>query len=164
MILVVASLAVLQQAQAQGSAPKTIRSERFELVDSKGRTTFEVTAAEGAPRLALLGKDGKARIVLMLDADDSPGIFLKDGTGRHQLSMDVPQGTGPAIALRDMDRDSGITFGTDPTGVSALGFMGAHARSQIELGIAPDGSVAFRLYDRDGKVIFTASDPAKTAP
>ena len=41
--------------------------EQFELVDPKGRTTLDITsAADGTPRLALLGKDGKARISLML--------------------------------------------------------------------------------------------------
>ncbi|MDR3623221.1 MAG: hypothetical protein P4L85_27960 [Paludisphaera borealis] len=114
--------------------------------------------------MTLLGKDGKARVSLMLDGGDSPIIQMSDAAGRHQLSLDVREGIGPAIALRDTERDSGVVLTSDRTGVAALGFIGEHARSQIELGINPDGSVALTLYDKEGKVVFSTPRAAKDAP
>ena len=76
-------------AQKTIQPSKSIRAERFEVMDSDGKLRIALgllpldTAPQGSPSLRLFGKDGKLRAVLDLapTLNDLPGMAFYDKDG-----------------------------------------------------------------------------------
>jgi hypothetical protein len=74
------------------ATPAVVKSSRFELVDSSGRTRAVLGMSKGgAPELDLRDPEGRPRALLVLDAENLPVFLLKDADviTRAKLELDA---------------------------------------------------------------------------
>ena len=104
-IVVVAGVALIRPLGSQeAKEPKTVRAERFELLDDKGRVRG-VLGMKGESALLLLA-DEKAQSRCSLSATkDGSGLTLSDEHGKGDLHL-VTGKEGSAIVLEDANGKS----------------------------------------------------------
>jgi hypothetical protein len=79
-------------AAQEPATPVVVKSSRFELVDSSGRTRAVLGMSKGgAPELDLRDPEGRPRALLVLDAENLPVFLLKDADviTRAKLELDA---------------------------------------------------------------------------
>lgn len=80
------------QAPPRKPAPE-VAARRFVLVADDGTPLAALEpAGDGAPRLALMGRDGTARLSVALTATGSPSVVLSDAAGRPRVILDAAGG------------------------------------------------------------------------
>jgi len=104
MVAVLAVVAALVCVAATSPVQKAVRAERFEVVDSQGRSR----AALDAAGVTLQREDGKIAAMLFLGTDGSPGLHLYDARGRPRARF-MLRGDG-AAALEQYAEDGSVIW------------------------------------------------------
>jgi hypothetical protein len=122
------------QARVFAPAPRVLRAERFEVLDSqhRPRAWLEVSRLAG-PSLTLCGRNGKARVLLAVMLDDIPSLTFLGRNGVERVSLDVYGDEGGGLNLSDRN-----------------------GKMRASLGMLLDGSPRLALADKDGRVLWKA--------
>src|SRR5262249_3876724 len=102
-------LSVLEQKKTGEEVPaeKTIRANRFELVDSKGKVRAVLAmTADDQPRLALADRSGQIQALISVEPfpgnpDGIPTMRLMDKTGIPRTDISLGGDGNPVITLRN---------------------------------------------------------------
>jgi len=105
------ALPLLVLACGKGSVPSAdlIRAERFEVVDSGGKTRGIIFVDKDGAGISLDDGDGKPRIALAA-SKARPGLEIFDTSGKSQVSLTAEK-EGAAIALADVGGKPRATLG-----------------------------------------------------
>ena len=128
-----------QSAAAQAkepAVPDVVRARRFEVVDAAGKERALLAVyPDGNLGLMLFDAARKLRALLALHPEGDPGLMLFDAAGkvRGVLAVRPGGGRGPGLVLLD-----------------------AAGKVRAGLGVDPDGNGSFKLFDKDGKVMWQA--------
>lgn len=90
---------------------KTIRTERLELVDGRGRVRAVLACDDDtAPSMTILDTEGQARVILGIAWNEMPQIQLTapDGTARVALVV-RPEGIGMTVVADGEGRSATFT-------------------------------------------------------
>ncbi len=140
--------------------PKIIDCQKVRLMDAKDncRGVFGLSNDE-SPVFALLSTDGKARVVLTLDAEGNPSFGFTDKKEKARLSLALTD-SGPAVVLKNKDDDGGLSI-VSAAGETGMVLQDAKARlstvlnkDNVTLLVFKDGAEKPRAYigtDSDGK-------------
>jgi hypothetical protein len=158
--LVVISTAALMGQATTSQVAKQVEAEAFIVRDPSGRVVASLgampdgggtlmffdaksrpramlgVAGDGSPGLTLAGKAGNVGVTLFAAADGSRGLEVYDGAGKRRAVTK---------ALADGSPRVGVTYKDGKSG-----------KSRVHLSVLPPGSPQLILYDKAGKVIWSA--------
>jgi plastocyanin len=133
---------ILEQKPSGQESPaeKTVRANRFELVDGKGnvRAVLAMTP-DDEPRLALADRSGQIQVMLSIEPfpgkpDGIPTLRLLDKAGKPRTDISLGSDGNPVITLRNKN--------------------GGHLAS-LSGSDAAEGGAEWLLSDKDGRYRFT---------
>ena len=137
-------IAAYAAGQANASAPKVLRAERLELVDS-GRVT---AVLGGTPDgLGVYDPKGKLRAIVGMPADGVPALGLLDETGSCGISLDIGSDGAARLALTNRKGNAKVSLTTPSEGAPEL--LLRHKEGQVA--IALDDSGRLVLYTGCGE-------------
>lgn len=106
--------------------------------------------------LDLFGEDGKVRIALLVQPDDSTVLSLLDASGRGGgLGLVVHQDGSSGIGLVDDQGNDRLRLVQRPNGSEGLLLLDEQGRERVGLMTGPDGSPRLEL---NGRVLLQAPE------
>ncbi len=151
----IAALVLAAAGAAMGQAvpaPKVIQAERFEVVDSKGKSRVSIGAAEdGSSGLEISDNKGKPRVAVGAFTNGCVGLILYDGDGKRRTEISVLQDGSPVLRLCDKEEKDRAALAVHPDGCPGFGLLDKEEQSRMGFALAVDGAPAIMLSDRRGK-------------
>lgn len=161
-----------EQSQHEVTTARTVRAERFELVDAHGAVRAALaTDQDGQVAVTLFDQDSQRRAALVADrAGAGLHLFTPAGTTALLLATSsqvalvavqddaghpaVILGVGPdgqrGVSLCDRAGARRMTLGLDPEGYPAVVLEPTAESSRLLLTVRPDGDAGLAIRDREG--------------
>jgi hypothetical protein len=124
-------------AFADGDHDKTVKADRFELLDSDGkvRGVWACSKDDGSPVMVFLGPKGEARVTIATMGTES-GLTIADKAGKSRV----------ALAYEE-------------TGSGDLVFKDRKERARCAIVVEKDGTGGLTYFDENGKTVDKPSKP-----
>ncbi len=151
--------------------PPVVRAQAFELVNAEGQTRAVLGTLDDLPLLGFADASGVQRAALLLDADGSPGLFLRDREAQVRAGFyvegDVPvlellhatdgnriearvDDVGAHVTLHDRDDTIRAGLSMRESGEPALSLQDASGAIRLSAAVGDDGTPTLSLQDAGG--------------
>ena len=139
---------------ADSFIPDVVRAGKFEVVDRNGTTRAMLSVSMNSSSLRMSDEYGKERVILHVDNQAGPYLFMKDGNGmtRALLSGDK---NAPFFHLSDEKSNICVVLSADCIG-SKMSLKGKNGETRLELKGSLGGSAMY-LYDEKNQLRSTLS-------
>ena len=124
---------------AADTASKTIRAERFVLVDASGKERAELSASGNASALQFFNPDGSRALVLLAGGAGN-GVFISNSEGKDRLSMFASADKSATLSLTKEGSQKDAVVLTDKAAGTVLEFRDDGGRDRVDLGYTPKGA------------------------
>jgi hypothetical protein len=141
LVIVAAAAAFLVAiaAAAKPDIPDVVTAKSFQIVDNDGKIRGELGFTDdGAQGLVLRDPDGKERALIAVSPDGFAAMRLFGATGDKSFAGITVSPHGSGLGLAYLDADGNYRVGLDIQGES------------------PDQTPSLKLFDKDGKELFSA--------
>jgi hypothetical protein len=149
-----------------GSAPltnDTIRVQRLELVDAKGRQRIVMQVMDdGTAAVGFADKSGRMGLLLTMDDKDTPKVIVRDPNGGSNAGLVVLDGE-PAFATTDASGRIRSLLRTDTKGATSLVFFNEDKEPRVKIATNGFSSSVSLKSDEDPKEGVTIFAAEKTA-
>ncbi|MBI5723916.1 MAG: hypothetical protein HZA50_08165 [Planctomycetes bacterium] len=112
-----ASAGPLAVAQEKAE-PGPVKATSFQVVDDSGKLMAELKSKDKSATLALMGSEGKPRLILV--GGDNPGVLALDQDGTTRAIFGYEKKSGPLIVLKDSKNNNRLVMGGDDKSMSLV--------------------------------------------
>jgi hypothetical protein len=135
-----------------GAVPKELAAERFALRDKDGKDRIVmVVNNSGVPVLGFLAPDGREQLDLFFDPTNGPVITMRDNKNTIRVTHKVDNNGLPWTILADAQGKNRAILVVRDDGAPVLGLVDPLGKERIDLLIQPDGRSVLRLSDTNSK-------------
>ncbi|HEV3165760.1 MAG TPA: hypothetical protein VGZ22_17155, partial [Isosphaeraceae bacterium] len=116
-----------------------------------GSNNAQIPKEVSAERLSVRDKNGKERIIMVVNGNDAPVMGFLDATGKELMDFNLDPSGIPIMSMRDINNVIRMVLKVGANGVPELALIDKDGKSRLILVSRTDGAPVVGLFDKDEK-------------